>query len=271
MIRGTRFFWRTIPGKYNIFDSPEEKMNILIVGASGATGRLLVEQLLERGQSVKVIVRSPDKLPASIRQHEQLTVIQASVLDLSDAQLAEHVKGCAAVAVCLGHTMNLQGIFGHPRRLVTEATRRLCAAIKANTPATPTKFLLMNTVGNRNRDLHEPISFAQQCVIGVIRLLLPPHADNEQAADYLRTQIGRNDGPIEWVAVRPDALLDADAVSAYEVHPSPLRSAIFDPGKTSRINVGHFMAELITNNETWQKWQGQMPVIYNRAKSSGNR
>ena len=178
-------------------------MNILIVGASGATGRLLVEQLLARGQFVKVIVRSPDTLPATIRQHEHLSVIQASVLDLSDAELASHVKGCAAVVSCLGHNMNLQGIFGHPRRLVTNATRSLCAAIRANAPEEPTKVVLMNTVGNSNRDLNEPISFAQKCVIGLLRLLTPPHADNEQAADYLRTRIGHNDGIIAWVAVRP--------------------------------------------------------------------
>ncbi|MEZ4556069.1 MAG: NAD(P)H-binding protein [Caldilineaceae bacterium] len=33
-------------------------MNILIVGASGATGRLLVQQLLEQGHSVKAVVRA---------------------------------------------------------------------------------------------------------------------------------------------------------------------------------------------------------------------
>lgn len=242
-------------------------MNILIVGASGATGRLLTKQLLDRGHLVKVIVRSPDALPATIRQHDNLSVIQASVWDLSDADLARHVKGCAAVASCLGHNITLKGVFGHPRRLVTDATRRLCAAIKANAPESPTKFVLMNTTGNRNRDLNEPTSFAQMCAIGVIRLLLPPHADNEHAADYLRTQIGRNDGLIEWVAVRPDGLIDEDAVSAYDVYPSPIRS-LFDPGQTSRINVGHFMAELITDQETWQTWQGQMPVIYNKAKPS---
>ncbi len=240
-------------------------MNILIAGASGATGRLLVAQLLERGHFVKVIVRSPGTLPEAIRQHDHLSVIQASVLELSDAELATHVKGCDGVASCLGHNLNLQGLFGHPRRLVTDATRRLCEAIRANGPEAPTKFVLMNTVGNSNRDLNEPLSFAQKCVIGLIRLLLPPHADNEQAADYLRTKIGHHDRMIEWVAVRPDSLLDKGEVSVYEVHPSPMRSAIFNSGQTSRINVAHFMAELITNDATWQKWQGQMPVIYNRA------
>ena len=239
-------------------------MNILIVGASGATGRLLTEELLNRGHSVKVIVRSADKLPEAVKNHENLSVIQASVLDLSDAELAECVKECDAVASCLGHNMTMKGLYGHPRRLVTDATRRLCDAIKANAPDQSTKFVLMNTTGNRNGDLDEPISFAQHCVIGLLRLLLPPHVDNEQAAYYLRTQIGQNDELIEWTAVRPDGLTDEGEVTAYELHPSPTRSAIFDAGKVSRINVGHFMADLITEDDIWQQWQGQMPVIYSK-------
>ena len=179
--------------------------------------------------------------------------------------MAQHVNGCDAVASCLGHNMNWKGIFGHPRRLVTEATRRLCNAIKANQLEKPTKYVLMNTTGNNNRDLHEPISFGQRCVIGLLRLLLPPHVDNEKAADYLRTNIGQSDRMIEWTAVRPDNLIDEENVTEYDVHPSPIRSAIFDAGRTSRINVGHFMADLITDDNIWTKWMGQMPVIYNKA------
>jgi hypothetical protein len=192
-------------------------------------------------------------------------VIHASVLDLSDSEMAQHVKGCDAVASCLGHNLSLQGIYGHPRRLVTDATRRLCNAIKANKPEQPTRFVLMNTAGNSNRDLQEPVSFGQRCVVGLLRLLLPPHADNEGAADYLRTVIGQRDGAIEWVVVRPDSLVNEDEVTEYEVYPSPTRSAIFDPGSTSRINVAHFMARLVVEDETWNKWRGQMPVIYNKA------
>ena len=122
----------------------------------------------------------------------------------------------------------------------------------------------MNAAGNSNRDLHEPISFGHRCVIGLLRLLVPPHADNEQAADYLRTELGQANEALEGVAVRPDSLRDEDVVTDYALHPSPIRSAIFNPGSTSRINVAHFMAELITDNETWQSWKGQMPVIYNK-------
>jgi hypothetical protein len=36
----------------------------------------------------------------------------------------------------------------------------------------------MNTAGNRNPDLQEPVSLKQRLVIGLIRRLVPAHADN---------------------------------------------------------------------------------------------
>lgn len=238
---------------------------ILVIGASGATGQLLVEQLLISGQKVKAIVRSTKRLPEALREDPNLSLIEASISELSDSEIARYVDGCDAVASCLGHNMTFQGLFGRPRRLVTDAIRRLCNAIQLGHPKFPIKFVLMNTTGNRNRDLNEPISFAQKCVIGLLRCLLPPHADNEEAADYLRAKISQNDRMIEWVAVRPDSLVDDEFVSDYELHASPIRSAIFDAGKTSRINVAHFMSHLITDEKVWKKWTGQMPVIYNKA------
>lgn len=242
------------------------KLTTFVVGASGATGRLLVEQLLSRGQKVKTVVRSLDSLPESIKSHDNLSVVHASVLDLNDTEIAQYVKGCDAVASCLGHNLSFRGLFGHPRKLVTDATRRLCNAIKSTKPENRVKFVLMNTTGNSNRDLIERVSFGQKCIIGLIRLLLPPHADNENAADYLRTQIGQDNGTIEWAVVRPDSLIDESKVSKYEIHPSPIRSAIFDAGSTSRINVGSFMTDLITDENTWNKWKGKMPVIYNKTR-----
>jgi len=240
-------------------------MTTLVVGATGATGRLLVQQQLDRGHHVKVIVRSPNKLPEVLKNHDHLSLIHANVLDLSDTEVALHVKGCSAVASCLGHELSLKGIYGQPRRLVTETTRRLCNAIKANKPDKPIKFVLMNTAGNSNRNLHEHLSLGERFVIGLLRLLLPPQVDNENAADYLRTEIGQSNGVIEWVAVRPDSLTNENTVTEYEVHASPTRSALFNPGVTSRMNVAHFMADLITDEHAWNKWKGQMPVIYNRA------
>ncbi len=241
-------------------------MTILVAGASGATGKQLVEQLLNTKQKVKVIVRSPEKLPESWKNNKQLTIIQASILDITEDEMAEYVQDCDAVASCLGHNMSWKGIYGKPRKLVTDAVNLLCIAIKKSVPNKPIKFVLMNTTGNSNRDLNEPISKGQKIVIGLLRLLLPPHVDNEKAADYLRTKIGQKNNFIEWVAVRPDGLVNEDVVTEYEVYPSPTRSAIFEAGKISRINVGHFMAELISENDLWNRWKGQMPVIYSHLK-----
>ena len=237
-------------------------MTVLVVGASGATGRHLVDHLLSRGNTVKVIVRSKGSLPESWANRKNLKVIEASVLDLTDEEMIELTSDCDAVASCLGHNLTFKGLYGQPRRLVTDAALRLCNAVRTNKPTRPVRFVLMNTSGNSNRDLNEPISFAQKVVIGLLRLLLPPHVDNEQAADYLRTEIGHDKKYVELVAVRPDNVVNEDEVTAYEAYPSPIRSAIFDPGKISRTNVGHFMAELINDDDLWKKWKGQMPVIY---------
>jgi len=212
-------------------------MNVLIVGASGGTGKQLVNQLLHQRYKVKAIMRSPDNVPATWKTNNDLQIIGASLLELSDKAMEECTLGCQAIVSCLGHNLTWKGIYGHPRKLVTNGTKRLCKAIEANKPEKPVKYILMNTSGNRNRDLNEPISFVQKIIIGLLRLILPPHVDNEKAADYLRTQVGQNNQFIEWTAVRPDGLANDDKVTDYEILVSPNRSAIFNAGKVSRINV----------------------------------
>lgn len=238
-------------------------MTILIAGASGATGKLATRKLLQEGHHTRIIVRSPENLPEDIREHERNTIIAAPILDISDHDLAKYVEDCDAVMSFLGHTPNFRGIWGPPYRLVTNAVRNLCRAIKMNRPEKPVRFVLMNTSGNINPDLDEKVSAGEKAVLALLRVAVPPHRDNELAADYLRLKIGQDNRLIEWAAVRPDTLIDENEVSEYEVYPSPVRSALFNPGKTSRINVANFMCRLATNDDLWEVWQGQMPVIYN--------
>jgi len=241
-------------------------MTTLVVGANGATGKLLVEQLLSEGEKVKIIVRSTESLPVAMKDHARVDITIANLLDLSDAQLQAQVKGCCAVVSCLGHNLTFKGIYGQPRRLVKNAVQRLCNAIEATSPAnvkTPVKFILMNSTGNQNSKEGETIPLSQAIVIKMIRFLVPPHADNEEAAGYLQSHYGINHNVIEWAAVRPDTLTDADLPSKYEIHKAPTRNPIFDAGKTSRINVAHFMSQLIIKSEIWHKWKANMPVIYN--------
>lgn len=244
-------------------------MKILVAGASGATGVRLVEALLDRGHEVKAVVRSPERLPETIRNNENLSIIQAAILDLSDEEMKQHVADCDAMASCLGHNLTFKGIYGQPRKLVADSVRRLCQAVKANHSGSKTKFVLMNTVANSNKDLNEQVVTGQKIMIGILRVILPPQVDNEAAAEYLRSTIGQADESIEWVAVRPSGLIDAESTSEIEVYPSPTRS-VLDDGQISRINVGHFMADLITENELWNQWKGQMPVIYNKGTAHKN-
>lgn len=239
-------------------------MTTLVLGASGATGKQLVEQLLNMEQKVKVIVRPTGKIPDTWKNNEKISIIKTNISEVTVDEMTDYLTGCQSVVSCLGHNITLKGIFGKPRRLVTDAVKLLCKAIQKNSPENPIKFVLMNTTANRNRDLNEPISITERMVMGLIRLLVPPQSDNEKAADFLRVDIGQKNELIDWVAVRPDTLINEDKVTKYDLYASPKRSALFNPGKTSRINVGNFMSKLIVENDLWNKWKGQMPVIYNK-------
>lgn len=191
-------------------------MTTLILGASGTTGRHLVDQLLNVEEKVKIIVRSLEKLPESWKTNDLVTIIQASVSDITLDEMTDYIQGCHAVASCLGHNIDLKGIFGKPRKLVSNAVSLVCKAIEKNAKDKPVKVVLMNTTGNRNRDLNELISTGEKIVIGLLRVLLPPHVDNEKTADYLRTEVGQKNNFIEWVAVRPDPFLNSKSLRPTE-------------------------------------------------------
>lgn len=123
---------------------------ILVAGATGMTGRCLVEQLLAKGHEVRAVVRSMDSISEGVGNHPNVTFIEASLLDMTDEEMAEQVKGCDAIVSCLGHNISFKGMYGAPRQLCTEATRRLCMGVERNRPENPVKFVLMNTVHPEN-------------------------------------------------------------------------------------------------------------------------
>jgi len=88
--------------------------------------------------------------------------------------------------------MDFNGMFGDPKRLCTDATRRLCNAIEKNNPPEPARFILMNTVGVQNPDLEEKRTLYEQGLLFLLRYCLPPHRDNETAAEVLYRNIGKH-------------------------------------------------------------------------------
>lgn len=248
---------------------PTEAPSVLLVGATGRTGRQVLEQLLGRGIPVRAVVRSPGKLPDAVSQHPGLTVVRAELVSLGDDEFLEHVRGRTAVISCLGHVLDLRGVFGPPHDLVTRATRRICAAIRAQEPAQPTRFILMSSVSvNDPRGADTRRAAAERVALAALRGLVPPSRDNQRAADLLRVQVGPADPFVEWVVVRPDSLRDGE-VGPYAVH-GGIVSSLMRPDHTTMANVGHFMCELATSAGTWHEWRGRMPVITDIAAPAGS-
>ncbi|MBI0400715.1 NmrA family NAD(P)-binding protein [Cyclobacterium marinum] len=52
-------------------------MKTLVVGASGATGRLLVDSLVKHGQKVKVMVRPSSSISDSWKRENKISIINA--------------------------------------------------------------------------------------------------------------------------------------------------------------------------------------------------
>ncbi len=104
-------------------DAPRKRpARILIVGATGGTGRQLVTQALERGYAVTALVRDPSRLRVS---HPQLTVVQGNVLDKQSVEAA--MRGQEAVVSALGHKR-----FFYPTRILSEGTRSILSAMETH-------------------------------------------------------------------------------------------------------------------------------------------
>jgi nucleoside-diphosphate-sugar epimerase len=236
-------------------------LTTLVVGATGATGKHVVQMLLDKGQRVRTIVRSKERMEGMVKGDygDRLEITEASILDLEQSKLEELTKGCDAIVSCLGHTMDFAGLFGWKhRRLVTTSVKRLTEAVGTQ----KTKFILMNTVGVANPEGTDDLRpLSERTIIFLVRHIITAHRDNELAALTLH-KLGKS-GPVEWCTVRPDDLLDGD-VSEYEWFDKP-KSGLFGANSTTRANVAAAMVELITNDEKWQEWKFKMPVVLNKA------
>ena len=95
---------------------------ILIVGATGGTGRQLVAQALERGFWVTALVRNPSKLRT---EHQRLTVVQGNVLDAGSVGAA--MRGQEAVLSASRHQR-----YFYPTRIQSEGTKNILRAMQTH-------------------------------------------------------------------------------------------------------------------------------------------
>ena len=96
-------------------------MKFTIFGATGGTGRQLVEQALSAGHEVTAVVRDPAKLPLC---HERLRTLHADVFD--PAALAPALAGSDAVLSALGPRP------GDAADICSAGTRGILTAMRAS-------------------------------------------------------------------------------------------------------------------------------------------
>lgn len=79
----------------------EQEGTLVVFGATGTTGGHVLRQALGQGLRVRAAVRSPDKLPSELLQHESLQVVTVDVTDGDAVQRA--IEGTTMVFSALGY------------------------------------------------------------------------------------------------------------------------------------------------------------------------
>ena len=124
-------------------------MKALILGASGKTGKLVVQQLVKKDIQVRIVVRASATIPEYFTNDKRIEITKGNVNDFDIAKITELVKDCDSVICCLGHNISLKGILGPPHKLVYNTVVKIIEAIhslKLNQ-----KFILMSTTAYTNK------------------------------------------------------------------------------------------------------------------------
>jgi len=174
-------------------------MKVVVFGATGRTGRLLVEGALARGHGVTAFVRARERLgdlAARVR------AVEGDVLD--GGVVSDAVDGQDAVLVALGVAMkrddpavNAQGTLNVIRSMQRYAVRRLVVLSAGGT--------------QQGHDPNLPLVFER-----VIKPLFLRHA----FADLRRMETSVRQSELDWTIVRAaGGLTDGPARGGYRVEP----------------------------------------------------
>jgi putative NADH-flavin reductase len=199
-------------------------MKLLIVGATGGTGRELVRQALERGHEVTAFARTPSKLDL---KRERLTVVRGDVMDPASVEVA--VRGQDAVLCALGHKR-----FFYPTRILSEGTRNLIRAMEKES----VRRLVCETslgIGDRWGRMGLPYT------LFVGNFILPFYF-----YDKVRQERVIRESSLDWVIVRPGALTNGPKRGVYR-HGPRVGNWLWTV-RISRADVADFMLNQLTSD-----------------------
>jgi putative NADH-flavin reductase len=197
---------------------------VLIVGATGGTGRQLVTQALGRGYAVTALVRDPSRLQVD---HPQLTVIQGDVLD--EDSVAAAMRGQDAVLSALGHKR-----YFYPTRILSEGTQNILRAME--THGVP-RLVCETSLGIGDSAGHMGLYYT----FFVIPVILPFYFWDKTRQE--RMIAGSN---VEWVIVRPGALTNGEkrGQSRHGHHVGSFLLTV----RISRADVADFMLNQVVSD-----------------------
>jgi uncharacterized protein YbjT (DUF2867 family) len=200
------------------------RTRILVVGATGGTGRQLVAQALERGYAVTALVRDPSRLQAG---HPQLAVIQGDVLDEGSVEAA--MRGQDAVLCALGHKR-----FFYPTRILSEGTRNILRAMETHGVA---RLVCETSLGIGDSAGRMGLYYT----LFVIPMILPFYFWDKARQERM---IARS--KVEWVIVRPGSLTNRDK-RGRSCQGRPVGSFLWTV-RISRADVADFMLNQIASD-----------------------
>ncbi len=199
-------------------------MRVLVIGATGGTGRQLVAQALERGHEVTAFVRDPDKLRL---RPDGLTVAQGDVLEYRSVEVA--VQQQQAVLCALGHKQWLG-----PTRVLSQGTEHVVRAMTA--------WGIRRLVCETSLGLGESFGrLGLYYTLFVIPVILPFYYwDKRRQEKIVR------DSTLDWTIVRPGALTDGSKRGNYRHGPQV--GSFVATARISRADVAAFMLDQLTDD-----------------------
>jgi putative NADH-flavin reductase len=197
---------------------------VLIVGATGGTGRQLVAQALERGLAVTALVRNPSRLTIA---HPQLTVVRGNVLD--GDSIAEAMRGQDAVLSALGHKR-----YFPPNRILSEGTRNVLRAMEAQGVR---RFVCESSLGIGDGAGRLGVYYT----LFTIPVVLPFYYWDKARQERIISA-----SPVEWVIVRPGLLNNGAKRGRYR-HGRGIGSFLWTV-RISRADVADFMLDQLESD-----------------------
>jgi putative NADH-flavin reductase len=199
-------------------------VNVLVFGASGATGREVVKHALDRGHSVSAFVRDPDKLEV---KHANLVLMVGDVTEYALVERAVRARDAVASALGTGNSLSsnpalIDGVQNIIRAMDHAGVRRFV-------------YLSMLGVGDSGKQL----GFVDRYI--VVPLLL-----RNVMTDHARKEGLIKRSTLDWVIVRPPRLTNGPYTGRYRSGEDVRERALL--ASISRTDVADFMVKQFTDD-----------------------